>query len=108
MIMGNVVMDIKNINTSLVNNRLNDSSQQPAKGERANNSQASDKSTDQVTLTSVSSQVKNLEQKAANSNIDNQDRIDSLKAAIKDGSYQVDSQNIANKLIQTEVLFAAR
>lgn len=101
-------MDIKNINTSLVNNRLNDSGQQAAKGERATHSQTSDKSTDQVTLTSVSAQVRNLEQKAANSNIDNQDRIDSLKAAIKDGSYQVNSQNIANKLIQTEVLFATR
>jgi len=99
-------MDIKNINASLVNNRLNDSSQQAAKNPSSANLKTSDKSADQVTLTSVSSQVKNLEEKAANSSIDNQGRIEALKAAIKDGSYQVNAQSVANKLIQTEVLFA--
>lgn len=101
-------MDIKNINSSLVNNRLNDSSQTAAKNPNAGNLKASEKNTDQVTLTSVSSQVKNLEEKAANSTVDNQEKIAALKAAIKDGSYQVDAQSVANRLIQTEVLFAAQ
>lgn len=101
-------MDIKNINSSLVNNRLNESSQQAAKNPNAANLKASENTTDKVTLTSVSSQVKNLEEKAANSVIDNQDKIAALKTAIKDGSYQVNAQSVANKLVQTEVLFATR
>ncbi|PLA74925.1 flagellar biosynthesis anti-sigma factor FlgM [Hydrogenovibrio sp. SC-1] len=102
-------MDIKNLNSGLVNSRLNESSQTTAKNPNAaNNSKASDTTTDQVTLTSVSSQVKNLEEKAASSTVDNQEKINALKAAIQDGSYQVDAQSVANKLIQTEVLFATR
>lgn len=99
-------MDIKNINQSLVNNRLNDSANNSPKGNAASNPSSTSKSTDKVTLTDVSSQVNGLEKKAAASDIDNSARIAELREAIKDGSYQVDAEKVANKLIQTEVLLA--
>lgn len=105
-------MDIKSLNPSLVNNRLNDSAprgqaEKPNAGAGANNAATgTPKSADKVTLTSISSQVKDLETKAADSKIDQTERLESIKAAIKDGSYHINTQNIAAKLIQTESLLA--
>lgn len=98
-------MDIKSVNTGLVNNRLNDTARgqdkaQPG-GVAARNTPAADK----VTL-SASSQVQDLEAKAVASNIDNSAKVESIKAAIKDGSYQVNAENVAKKLMQTETLLA--
>lgn len=99
-------MDIKNINQNLVNNRLNDSANNSPKGNAASTPSGTPKSTDKVTLTDVSSQVSNLEKQAAASSIDNSARIEELREAIKDGTYQVDAEKVANKLIQTEALLA--
>ncbi|HIE40555.1 MAG TPA: flagellar biosynthesis anti-sigma factor FlgM, partial [Thiomicrorhabdus sp.] len=33
-------------------------------------------------------------------------RIAELKLAVQEGSYQVDAEKVANKLLQTEALFA--
>jgi len=99
-------MDIKNINQSLVNNRLNDSANNSPKSNTSSATSNGSKETDKVTLTDVSSQVSNLEKQAAASNIDNSARIAELRESIKDGTYQVDSEKVANKLIQTEVLLA--
>lgn len=101
-------MDIKSLNPSLVNNRLNDAGRNPEKPNAGlnNSSAGTAKSSDKVTLTTISSQVKDLEAKAADSKIDQTARLESIKAAIKDGSYQINTQNIAAKLIQTESLLA--
>lgn len=99
-------MDIKNINQSLVNNRLNDSANNSPKGNATQGSSTASKDADKVTLTDVSSQVSNLEKKAAASTIDNSERIAELREAIKDGSYQVNAEKVANKLIQNEILLA--
>lgn len=99
-------MDIKNINQSLVNNRLNDSANNSPKSNTSSATSNGSKETDKVTLTDVSSQVSNLEKQAAASNIDNSARIAELRESIKDGTYQVDAEKVANKLIQTEVLLA--
>lgn len=99
-------MDIKNINQNLVNNRLNDSANNSPKGNAASTPSGTPKSTDKVTLTDVSSQVSNLEKQAAASSIDNSARIEELREAIKGGTYQVDAEKVANKLIQTEALLA--
>lgn len=95
-------MDIKSINPNLANNRLNETSNGGQKGSAAATTSSEAKSTDKVTLTSVT----DLEQKAQSASVDNSKRIEELKAAIKDGSYQVDAEKVAKKLIQTEVLFA--
>lgn len=99
-------MDIKSVNQNLVNNRLNDSGNGSPKNAGAQNASQSNVSADKVTLTDVSTQVQTLEKQAAASTVDNSAKIEELKAAIKDGTYQVDAEKVANKLIQTEVLFA--
>lgn len=101
-------MDIKHINQNLANNRLNDpvrnQSQQAGSGRTAGNENAA--TADKVTLTSASSQIQDLEKAAKTAKPDNSERISALKAAIQDGSYKVDAEKVANKLIQTEALFS--
>lgn len=100
-------MDIKNLNSSLPQTRSNESVTPPAQETTKNSSApASQANTDKVTLTQVFSQVSNLEQKAQSVDIDNSARISELKSAIQDGSYQVDAERVADKLMQTEALFA--
>lgn len=62
--------------------------------------------TDKVTLTQATTQINNLEQATRNINIDNNERIAELKNAIQDGAYQVNAERVADKLLQTESLFA--
>lgn len=100
-------MDIKNLNSGVLQTRSNESVKNPSQAPTKNSSTpASQPNTDKVTLTQAFSQVSNLEQKALSSNIDNSSRIAELKSAIEDGSYQVDAERIADKLMQTEALFA--
>lgn len=100
-------MDIKNLNSGVLQTRSNESvktpDQEPAENSSAPASQAN---TDKVTLTQAFTQVSHLEQKAMSVDIDNSARIAELKSAIQDGSYQVDAERIADKLMQTEALFA--
>ncbi len=95
----------------MVNNRLNDTErtrekQGDAAAKTNENTGSVTKSSDKVTLTDASSQVKNLEAKAAASNIDNNARIESIKIAIKEGNYEINAENIAKNIIQTERLIA--
>ena len=100
-------MDIKNLTNSVLPGRSNDSVKAPSKDiESGTSSASSNNSTDKVTLTNVLSQVRELETKSLDVNVDNSSRIAAIKAAIDEGSYQVDPQRIADKLIQTEALFA--
>ncbi|WP_040725722.1 flagellar biosynthesis anti-sigma factor FlgM [Thiomicrorhabdus sp. Kp2] len=99
-------MDIKNLTTNVAANRNNDSVKQSIADLGENNKHASSMATDKVTLTGVLSQVMDLENQSKNVNIDNSEKIAALKASIQDGSYQVNTQKIAEKLIQTEALFA--
>ena len=100
-------MDIKNLTNSVIAGRSNDSAKVPSKDiESGTNSTSSNNSADKVTLTNVLSQVRELETKSLDINVDNSSRIAAIKAAIEEGSYQVDPQRIADKLIQTEALFA--
>ncbi len=99
-------MDIKNVNNNVVLNRSNDSfkpSNKEGSDASANNTLIS---TDKVTLTQAMTQMNNLEQTARSVNTDNSSRIAELKLAVQEGSYQVDAEKVANKLLQTEALFA--
>ena len=99
-------MDIKNVNNNVTLNRSNESitpSNKEGAGASAKNTLVN---TDKVTLTQTMAQMSNLEQSARSVSTDNSARIAELKLAIQDGSYQVNSEKVADKLLQTEALFA--
>jgi len=100
-------MDIKNINNNVTLNRSNESIKP------SNNKEGSDvgakntlANTDKVTLTQTMTQMNSLEQAARSVSTNNSERIAELKLAIQDGSYQVNAEKVADKLLQTEALFA--
>ncbi|MBN2864636.1 MAG: flagellar biosynthesis anti-sigma factor FlgM [Thiotrichales bacterium] len=96
-------MDIKNLNANVTSGRAPDQVRaQERSGKQDANQSVDNAPTDKVTLTGTLTQVRDLEQKTENVNIDNSDRIATLKAAIADGSYQVNAQNIAEKFMQSE------
>lgn len=95
-------MDIKNISNGL-NSRVAENQNQAGKNNGQTNSISSNEVGDKVT---ISSSVKELEQQAKTSNVDNSARIEELKQAIQDGTYQVDAEKVASKLIETELLLA--
>jgi len=100
-------MDIKNLNSNIASGRAPDQVRtQERSGGKETGQTADNVSTDKVTLTGTLTQVRELEQKVDGVNIDNSERIASLKAAIADGSYQVNAQNIADKFMQSESLLA--
>ncbi len=102
-------MDIKNLQNGLNNARNTDALKAQEKINTAatvDSEKTSKAPTDRVTLTSVSSQIRELEKRAAVANTNNEARIAELKQAIADGTYKVDAEKIADKLIKMEVLFA--
>lgn len=100
-------MDIKNLNNNAVSNRANDSVKPTGKEvSESRSDQPSSANLDKVTLTQAFSQVNALEQKARSVDVDNSARIAELKSAIQDGSYKVDAERVADKLIQAEALFS--
>lgn len=101
-------MDIKNIAQNPVNGRVADTGKntQNATGREADDAKSAKESTDKVTLTNMSAQVKALEEKAMAAETDNSARIAELKEAIANGTYKIDAEKVASKLIQTEALFA--
>lgn len=100
-------MDIKNLTTGISAGRSNDINKpadKPSEGQVAGSQNAD--TPDRVTLTDNSSQVRELEVKAQSMSMDNSARIAELKSAIASGSYQVDAQKVADKLMQSEALLA--
>jgi negative regulator of flagellin synthesis FlgM len=98
-------MDIKNLNNNVVGNRSSEPVKPQGKEAAAGASSAA-VDTDRVTLTDVLSQVQRLESKTQDVEISNAERIAAIKAEIQNGTYKVDAERIAEKLIQTEALFA--
>jgi len=99
-------MDIKNVNNNVTLNRSNDSFKPSSNEGNDTSAKNSLVNTDKVTLTQAMTQMSNLEQTARSVSIDNSTRISELKLAIQDGSYQVNAEKVADKLLQTEALFA--
>ncbi|MDG6773382.1 flagellar biosynthesis anti-sigma factor FlgM [Thiomicrorhabdus sp. ZW0627] len=102
-------MDIKNFNANVASGRNAEQlKSQERTGAPVNQGAGnSNVATDKVTLTDMLTQVRDLENKAKDVSIDNSDKIATLKASIQDGSYQVNPQKIAEKLIQSEALFSS-
>lgn len=100
-------MDIKNLQNNIVSSRSNEAVKNTGKDvSEKTTGESTSASLDKVTITQTFSQITSLEQKARNVEIDNSSRIAELKAAIQDGSYKVDAERVAEKLMQTEALFA--
>lgn len=64
---------------------------------------ASTEKTDSVALTSTSQEIKKAFGSSSGSPV-NADRVSSVKKALADGSYRVNAEKVAQKLIQFEAL----
>lgn len=98
-------MDIKKLATGGMDSRLTDPSSGKADKTTANNTKSTGKTADTVTLSSLKD-ISTLEQKAKSASVDNSARIAELKQKIQDGTYRVNPDQVATKLIQNEVLMA--
>lgn len=61
---------------------------------------------DVVTLTDLASRLQKLTQSVADLPVADQKKIESFRQSIADGSYQVDSHTVAEKLASIEALLA--
>ncbi len=58
--------------------------------------------TDKVSLTATATQLQSLQQEIAALPVVDEQKVAALRAAIEDGSYQVDSQKLARNMIDFE------
>ena len=65
------------------------------------NASTSPASTESVTLSTLSSQLKSLEAKIANTEVFDVEKVDAIKAAISSGQFAVDSDKVADGLISS-------
>ena len=61
-----------------------------------------DSSTDKISLTTTPTQLQSLQQEIAALPVVDEQKVAALRAAIEDGSYQVDSQKLARNMIDFE------
>ncbi|QKI89591.1 flagellar biosynthesis anti-sigma factor FlgM [Thiomicrorhabdus xiamenensis] len=103
-------MDIKTINTPAVSGRSNSDPGKPVAGDAATAkpsvSDESGNNIDKVTLTEMQGKLRALEQKTQSINNEREERIAQIREAINNGSYQVNSEKVAEKLMQTEILLS--
>ncbi|MDF1588881.1 MAG: flagellar biosynthesis anti-sigma factor FlgM [Gammaproteobacteria bacterium] len=100
------INNIKTSNQALLNstrdvktrNINNDSTQSRDVSEKSS-------SNDKVSLTETATQLQSLRQAIADSPEVNTDRVAALRAAIADGSYEVDSETLAQNLINSDNQF---
>jgi len=64
-------------------------------------STASAAPTENVTLSTLSSQLKTLEAKVAGSEVFDAQKVDAIKSAISSGQFKVDSEKVADGLISS-------
>lgn len=68
-------------------------------GKKAEQTNASAASTESVTLSTLSSQLKSLETKVASTEVFDTEKVDAIKSAIASGQFKVDSGKVADGLI---------
>ena len=97
--------DINNIkptaapNVNSVRNSVKDNKPSSAK---TGISEASSVATDKVSLTDNATQLQSLQKAVAEAPVVNKDRVAALRAAIDNGSYQVDAKKLARNMIDFE------
>lgn len=98
-------MAINNIN-NLANNRLqNIGSSQGASTKPATSSsdnRAAAVKTDSVSLTSEAQQLQQMQKNLNSASTGNESRVESLKKAVANGEYRVDSEAVAKKMFSFE------
>ena len=98
-------MAINNIN-NLANNRLqNTGSSQGANTKPATSSpdnRAATVKTDSVSLTSEAQQLQQMQKNLNSASTGNESRVESLKKAVANGEYRVDSEAVAKKMFSFE------
>ena len=57
---------------------------------------------DTVSLTNAAAQISNLENTLAELPVVDTQRVDAIKQALADGSYQIDAERVADKLLSLE------
>ncbi len=62
----------------------------------------SDSALDKISLTATATQLQSLQQEIAALPVVDEQKVAALRAAIEDGSYQVDSQKLARNMIDFE------
>lgn len=104
-------MAINNVNNAghkpqLESQRLNQ--QQTQQGQNTNNSQQAQSAAtsgaarqDSVSLTQSAQQLTNVQKKGSDAPV-NQEKVDRLKAAIQNGSYRIDAEQLASKISKSE------
>lgn len=101
-------MAINNVNGTsqkpqLESQRLNQQTAQQGPG--ANTTQQAQTAAaprqDSVSLTQSAQQLANVQKKASDAPV-NQDKVDKLKAAIQNGSYKIDAEQLASKISKAE------
>ena len=98
-------MAINNIN-NLANNRLqNTGSSQGANTKQATSSpdnRAATVKTDSVSLTNEAQQLQQMQKNLNSASTGNESRVESLKKAVANGEYQVNSEAVAKKMFSFE------
>lgn len=100
---------IKNVNTNQVSGSNVKSTSLPAKdSDKASSSNKAESATvasnDQVELTSTAQKLDEVVASLANEPVVDRQKVEAVKQALADGQYQIDSSNIAQKLIEIDEL----
>jgi negative regulator of flagellin synthesis FlgM len=69
--------------------------------QKTEKSQSGAKSTENVTLSPLSAKLQSLEAKVATSNVFDAEKVDAIKSAIAGGQFKVNSEKVADGLIET-------
>lgn len=97
-------MEIENNQLSSIVTRTSGSEQAREKEAASGSAEAAQKAatSDSISLTPIAAQLRELETTIAESPITDIQRVNTVRDAINDGSFEVDPQRIANKLIGFE------
>lgn len=99
------INNIKTSNQALLNSTRNIKTRDTNDSAQAQDASEKSNASDKVSLTDTATQLQSLRQVIADSPEVNTDRVAALRAAIADGSYQVDSDALAQNFIKSENQF---
>lgn len=75
---------------------------QPQADNQTNQPSSQTKTTDQVSLTPTAQQLRGLEQQIANQPVVNADRVNAVKEALSNGSFEIRPEQVAGKMMSLE------
>lgn len=102
-------MDINNLTRSLPSQQLNDQSTLTLKKTEASRVQEQSGrpvATETVSLTDASKELRKMEARTPKELSVDMDKVESIRKAIAEGTYQVDADRVAKKLLEFDKLFA--